>query len=381
MNPRDNRCALLKPAWQALNLYVQRRKKTMKRTRLLARETIHYVLILTILLMLISCNPGKESKGSSSGGLTSGTAAVLDQQKGFSWSDMVVGYTAYNSTSEYLALVESGTRDAVRSRGGKFLRADCNHDGQAIRSTIDTFMLQGAKVIVDFNFIPELFDSGYAQELLNKGVKVISVDVKYQPPAYLYGCDTAQQGTAAAELACKYIDKNWGGQADYMVIMFLGSAGESGNVRSHVAENYFKSHYPAFNQDDIKWMDLSSGGDVAATAMTYARDFITSHPNSHKIYFQIHSDSQAVSAFAAVKQANRLDDVIIVSVDAQSEAINTIKENNGKGWIGTVAAFPDKYGEGIADYIELLMQNDDAPYEYLKASIPITIDNIYEYYP
>ena len=296
------------------------------------------------------------------------------------WSEITVGYSGFNAPTEYLTNVFDSVQKAVESRGGKFIHAESDLDAQAIKTSIESLVLQGADIIVDFTFNTELFDGGYAQELADKNIPIISVDTEYKEPAHLYGCDIAQQGTVAAQTACDYINKEWNGEVDEMVVMYLQSAGESGNQRSYAAEKTFLEQFPDVSTN---WIDITgTGGDSTGEALVKARDYLTAHPDSHHIYFEVHSDSQAISVFSAVQQAGRLDDCIIVSVDGQTEAIQTIKENEGKCWIATVAAFPSEYGEGIAAFAEEILSDPaNAPHTMLKDSTPVTINNIHELYP
>lgn len=297
----------------------------------------------------------------------------------FDWKDITVGYTGYANTSEYLVTVENTLREAVESRGGTFLTTMCNADGQTIKSTQESYMLQGADILVDFNFLTEMFDSGYSQELADKGMAVISVDTMYQEPAYYYGANIWDQGVACADAAIAYIKEQWGGECDAMVVMYVGTAGESGNQRSYGAEARFKEAFP-----DVEtiWMDLTAGGgDNTTLAYTYASDYMTAHPDQQHVYFQIHSDSQAVAAYSAIEQAGATDRCIICSVDGQTEAVATIKKTEGKCWIATVAAHPERYGEGIADYIEEILTNPNTERQRYTEAVYVNYDNIYEHFP
>lgn len=328
-----------------------------------------------------SDSSGGAKTTSSASGESSASADTSGADTGnFDWSNTIVGYSGFNAPTEYLTDVYDSVKEAVESRGGTFIHAESDLDAVAIRNADENLVNQGADVIVDFTFNTELYDGGYSQQLADKGVPVISVDTAYEEPAYLYGCDIYQQGEAAAEYACQYINNEWDGEVDEMVVMYLQTAGESGNQRSYAAEETFLSYFPDV---PTNWLDISgTGGDATGEALVKARDYLTAHPDYHHIYFEVHSDSQAISVFSAAEQAGRLDDCIIVSVDGQTEAIETIKENEGKCWIATVAAMPKTYGEAIADYIEdILTDPENTEHQRLKESMPVSIDNIYELFP
>lgn len=340
------------------------------------------LMAASLTLGITACTPAvtSSSGAASSAGSTAGVASsAAGAEDSFDWKNVTVGYTGYNNTSEYLMTVENALKESVESRGGTFLTTICNGDGQTIKSAQESFILQGADILVDFNFLTEMFDAGYSAELANKGVPVISIDTMYQEPAYYYGANIWDQGQACADAAIEYINNEWGGQCDAMVIMYLGAAGESGNQRSYGAEARFKEAFPDV---ETVWMDLSAGGgDQASLAYSYAADYMTGNPDKNHVYFQIHSDSQAVSAFSAIQQAGAMDRCIICSVDAQTEAVETIKKNEGKCWIATVAAHPEKYGEGLCEYIEEILTDSSTEHQRYTEAVYVNIDNIYEHFP
>ena len=300
---------------------------------------------------------------------------VLAEEK----KQIVIGFNNMFTDIEFFQTVEKGLEDAAAAQGIKIIKAYAQRDAQKMITNVDSFVLQGVDLVMDFNVLPEV-GTTLAKTLKEKGIPLIGIDGVYEG-AYFFGVNNEQVGRTAGAYAAEVIKKKWNGQLDYIVHMYSESAGPAVKKRNSGASDVIKETFKDFPEDHIIWLDGGSHMDaVNAKAMT--TDFLTAHPDAKHIYFQVLTDLPALGVLMAVEAANKMDDSIIISCDAGGPALDNLRKPEANSWIGSVAAFPEKYGENLISYaLEILEKKDAAPKEKFTNNVVITRDNINEYYP
>ncbi len=290
----------------------------------------------------------------------------------------VIGFNNMFTDIEFFQVVEKGLKDAAAAKGIKLLIAYGQRDGQKITSNVDSFVLQGANLVMDFNVMPEV-GSTLAKRLKEKNIPLIGIDGKYDG-AYFFGVNNEKVGRTAGEFAASYIKKNWGGQIDYVVHMYSESAGPDVKKRNSGASDAIKEQFPGFNPSNVVWLDGGSHMDtINGKAMT--TDFLTAHPDARHVYFQVLTDLPALGVQLGVEATKRDKDVIVISCDAGGPALDNLRKPEANSWLGSVAAFPEKYGENLVDYALQILQGKNPPMERFTSNVVISRDNIEQYYP
>ena len=84
---------------------------------------------------------------------------------------------------------------AADKYGVKLLYAIAERDPQKMRSNIDSFVNQGANMIVDFNVLPDV-GTAIAAELKKQNIPMLSIDSAYDG-AYFFGANNLEAGKVA----------------------------------------------------------------------------------------------------------------------------------------------------------------------------------------
>ena len=102
------------------------------------------------------------------------------------------------------------------------------------------------------------------------------------------------------------------------------------------------------------------GGAEKAISYRAAQDMLQAHPNLKGI-FAI-NDPSALGAVAALEEAGRLDEVLVVSVDGQPEGRQAVKE--GKIY-GDAVQYPEKIAQTTVETIMKYVNGEEVPPEIL----------------
>lgn len=221
-------------------------------------------------------------------------ACSVGYAKTLDWSQVKVGLTMTSDSIEYMTEFKRGLKDAVESRGGQVVEGIVGGEALDIRGSLEAMILQGCDVIVDFHQKPEVYAKGYARRLLDDyNVPVIEIDQVMDAPIYFVGGDQYAQGLCQANYVADWIEVNWAGALDYCVLFYLKNNGEAAWERQRASESVMRKRL-GLREDQIIWIDISSGDDHIGEAVQKTRDFLVANAGS-KIYLVAHADFQAIA--------------------------------------------------------------------------------------
>ena len=291
---------------------------------------------------------------------------------------VVIGFNNMFTDLEFFQVVEEGLVKAAEENGIELLIAYGERDGTKMMRNVETFILQGADIVLDFNVLPEV-GTQIVKRCAEESIPVIGIDGIYEG-AYFFGVNNEKVGRTGGTYAAQYIKDNWGGDLDYIMQLYSESAGPAVQLRNSGASDVISEELPGFDPDNVIWVDGGGHMDtVNGRALTM--DFLTAHPEADHIYIQVLTDLPALGAFNAVQEAGREDQVIIISNDASGPALDNMRKPEANSWLGSVAAFPEKYGENLVDYALQILEGGDAPKAKYTDNVVIDKSNINAYYP
>ena len=120
-----------------------------------------------------------------------------------------------------------------------------------------------------------------------------------------------------AEKCCQWIAEQIGEEGQVAVVQGLPTA-EAARLRTDCFVEYAEANYPNIEvvaQQNADW-DRTKAKDVAAT-------IIKQYPDLKAIY--ANNDTMAMGVLEAVKEANKLGEILVVGTDGTSEALESIK--------------------------------------------------------
>jgi ribose transport system substrate-binding protein len=313
--------------------------------------------------------------------LTFGAALVFagggGQQPSQGPKRIKVGFANINERSAFTKMVRNGIEDEAKKRGWDIICLDNASDGATAVKNADDLITQNIDYMIEFNV-----DGSVGPVIMEKfnavNVPVIAVDIPH-PGAVYFGADNVRAGTLGGEAAGDFINKNWGGQVDYVVLLAQAMSGAAVAPRVEKFPDGLRNKGIQVNPNQIVIFDTS--GDVAKMQQMFA-DFLMAHPAAAKIAVGSLNDLYANGAYAAAEIAGRADQVVIVSQNATQEFVETMYAKNGKtNWIGSIGFFPDRYGEWIFQILDKLVAGEKVEENYYIQHEPVTWDNINSYYP
>jgi ribose transport system substrate-binding protein len=287
-----------------------------------------------------------------------------------------IGFANLTEDIVFTQLVRQGIEEEAKKAGVELVLADNKLDGATALANADNFLLQGVNGVIEFQ-TDEKFGNVMMDKFRAANVPVIAIDIP-MPGATFFGADNYRAGYMAGEAAAKWVNENWDGTADALLVLELPQSGPipAARMQGQVegVQNNLKTKVP---EDKIFRLDSKNTQDEAFRVVS---DTLPKIPDAKKVIAVHINDGTTLGTLAAFEAAGRKDQVIAVSQGADpSGQDEMVKE--GSRYLGATGYFPEKYGTYlIPSIIDALDCKPLPPAIYVDHKF-ITKDNLCEFYP
>ncbi len=288
-----------------------------------------------------------------------------------------VGFANINEKGSFGKMVLQGMKKTAEERGYDIICVDNNSDGATAVANADTLLAMDIDYMIEFNV-----DQSVAPVIMEKfnaaEIPVVAVDIRHEG-AIFFGADNPYAGTLAGETAGDWINKNWEGKVDYVVLIIQPVSGPAVAPRVGMFPTGLRNKGIEF--DDALIVEIDGQNDAQYTQARFA-DFLLAHPDAKRVAVATINDVAASGVYAAAETAGRAEDIVLVSQNATADFVEPMYAVDGKtNWIASIAYFPHRYGEFVFNIIDKMVAGETMEENYYIDHIAITWDNINEWYP
>lgn len=220
-------------------------------------------------------------------------------------------------------------------------------------------LLQEPDAIIDATWDQSVGLSTSAQ-CKEAGIPLFTCDVEYDEYAHLIGANNYSSGRKNGEYVAQWVADNWDGQIDDVLVLVEMAGGDGVRSRCQGSLDVLGEQGMLPAEDHITWQD---GKGLTDPSKTLATDYLTAHPDSHKIFIIPNNDGSALGAYNAALTLGREGDVCICSFNADSYAVEHFATTEEDCWKGTVNFNLGGYGDiaipAIVDILSTGVDNYD----------------------
>lgn len=287
-----------------------------------------------------------------------------------------IGFANLTEDIVFTKLVRESIENAAKELGNvSIVLADNKLDGATALSNTENFITQGVDGIIHFQ-TDEAFGNVIMARARNAGIPVMAIDIP-MPGAVFFGADNYNAGYMAGEALGSYVNENWDGSVDAMLVLELPQSGPIPAARMQGMIEGFQGTVST-KLDDSQIIRLDSK-NTQEEAFKVVGDSLAGLPNAKKIVAVTINDGTALGTIAAAEAAGRGDQILVVGQGADpSGQEEMIKENSR--YLGATGYFPERYGfKLLPAMIDILECRPVAPSIYVD-HVFITKDNLCDYY-
>jgi len=278
-------------------------------------------------------------------------------------NEIIIGFNNGSTTVDFLRQVGESMERAAAEHGVKLLVAESNFEAEKILPNVDNLLVQGADIIVDFNVNAEIGGSlvDYCGE---KGVPVIGIDVLYTgadgAEGYFFGANNQMAGEVAGEGLAAAIKENWGGELEQLLLFWNPANGDLVKLRLSGMYDGLKNSGIDLPESKVEYISVTGGSDTTLEANQKMTDWLTAHPDYHKIAVGTVNTETGQGVFSAVQAANRDSDVYMATNNNGNQTLAAWEQGDNM-WLGGSAYYPTKYGDYIIPMAIDILAGKDVP--------------------
>jgi ribose transport system substrate-binding protein len=228
---------------------------------------------------------------------------------------------------------------------------------------VESLMARGIDVLIISPLTAEAL-TGVVGRVMDEGIKVVTLDRKVNIPVDLHvGGENRPIGTYAAA----WLNEKLGGTGN--IIEIGGTAGASATVDRHEGFHDQLAEYAGLNVLATQYCDY-----LREPAMGFMEDMLQRYGSGEINAVYAHNDEMAMGAYKAIEAAGREDEVLIIGVDGQNSAIDSIAD----GTMDLTITYPFCAPEGIM-YAYKLAVGGNLSSEIVLENQPIDSSNVAEW--
>ena len=277
--------------------------------------------------------------------------------------------------------VWKNVQDQWKLAGGdpaKLYYADNQYDATIGLKNADIMLAKMPDVLINFQFDSKV-NSIISVKFSAANIPIIAVDVP-TPGAPFMGVNNFKVAYMAGEEAMKWVDKLGGiDKIDNIILMQMPSGGEVTMLRS---EGFYQAFVDKYGAEviDPKTIRADGGAGEAEQANKAMTDVLATIPDAQNCILTSINAQTMSGIISAIQTAGRWDPEkwIVITHGADETGNQQVVDGLVKA---SIAYFPERYGEYLIPASVALMKGEVVPPFMYVENVPITMDNMKDYYP
>ena len=271
------------------------------------------------------------------------------------------GFGSQSVDMPFSEAVTASMRSAASASGIELIVLDNRYDGTVALSNAEELIKSRVDLIIEFQ-IDRRAAPVIADKISAAGIPLIAIDIPH-PHATYFGVDNYRAGLEAGELLANYAVDRWNGKVDWVLGLELEEAGTLVQSRITGSLDGVHARLPGIPQERFVRIDGRGMRDKCARIVS---DFLLRRPKDKHILIAAHTDTSALGALQAVREAGRESHVAIVGQDYIGEMAEEMRKDKSP-IVGTVSHEVNEYGPRIIEIALALLQGRSVPpYNYAE---------------
>lgn len=310
-------------------------------------------------------------------------ANLPDVCQGQDGSGLRVGFGNLGEQVPFAVQVREGIESVAADCGLEIVNADNALDPQIAVDNTRLFMTQEVNGIIHFNVHGDIADSICE---IAAGTPMIAIDIAHEACSVFMGANNRGAGELGGIAAGELAKELWDCQIDAIVTHEAPGVGQVNIDRLNGQIAGLQSVCPDNDYGDFENWSMDPVGiitrldsDRVDPGFEKGRDYLTANQDKEHIVALCINDDSCLGMLAATQEAGREDQVIFSSQGA--DKTSWVEIRNNPMWAGSVAYFPERYGEFLVPNIIRLINGEETDDPILMEHVSINKDNIDQWYP
>jgi ribose transport system substrate-binding protein len=267
-----------------------------------------------------------------------------------------IGFANLTEDGPFYVDVRRGLERAAHEAGNiDLIIADNQLNGDRAVEIADQFVQQNLDLIIEYQI-----DAQAGNRIMDRyrraDIPVIAVDIPMNGATF-FGVDNYRAGHMAGEALGEWIQREWSGQLDRLIVLEEPRAGALPGSRIQGMLEGLHSIIGEIPSDQHMTLNSGNTGEVSEAQLTEA---LKQLPGLHRLAVLGFNDDTAMGALASARKLHREKDVIIVGQGADRRVRDELKKPDSR-IIGSTAYWPEQYGEKIIPLALKILRGEPVP--------------------
>jgi ribose transport system substrate-binding protein len=283
-----------------------------------------------------------------------------------------IGYASQTEDSPFVVAVTQSIRWAAGQYQVELVTFDNKYSPSVALRNAEQMIREGVQLAIEFQ-VYERIAPKISDLFQEAGIPLIAIEVPH-PGATFFGIDNYRVGMLAGKTLAQAAKKNWSGDVEEILLLELEIAGSLPHLRMLGAESALREVLPA--QDRI--LHLDTRGEFLRAFETVRRH-LRRTPERRTLITGINDDA-VLGALRAFEEAGRRKLCLAVGLGGFPDARQELRKP-GSRLIGSLAFFPERYGEGVLRLALAVLNGKEHPPTVHTTPEMLTSRNVDHFYP
>ncbi len=256
----------------------------------------------------------------------------------------------------------------------ELLVLDNKYSAKAALHNTDVFVREQVDLVIEFQ-TEEHCASAISSKLQDANIPAIAVEIPH-PGATYYGANNYRAGLMGGRYLAKWALQHWGGRVDQVLLLELPPAGALPRSRLMGSLAALRESLPHLADAQIVFLN---GNGQYERSLDVVRKYLRTS-KAHRVLVSAINDPSAIGALHAFEESGRSLDCAVMGQNASAEARAEMAEGHSR-LIGSVAYFPERYGEGLIPLALEIIQRRTVPSAVFVKHQIVAPDNLWQIYP
>jgi ribose transport system substrate-binding protein len=285
-----------------------------------------------------------------------------------------IGFASQSEEFAFSRLVSESIQTAAYDARIDLLILNNRYSATAAVRNAELFVREHVDLVIEFQTSQERATT-VSSRLMDAAIPIIAIEIPH-PGATYFGANNQRAGTIAGRALVRACQERGKGQFDELVLLELPAAGPLVHSRltSLVAE--VRRAFPEIAADSIRYINGNGRIDDSMEAM---RRHLRRGARQSILMGAI-NDPSCLGALRAIEEAGRGADCLAVSHNGGLEARMELRRPSSS-LIGSVAYFPEQYGEAVIRLALDKLQGKTVPAASFVRHELLTRETVDAFYP
>ncbi len=285
-----------------------------------------------------------------------------------------IGYAAQGTDYHFPKVVSEGLQSAAKAEGVDLISLDNRYSAKIAQRNADLLVRERVDLVIEFQ-TDENIAPIVAAKYADANIPFIAIDIPH-PGATYYGANNYEAGLIGGRYLGRWAKQRWQATVDEIIMFELARAGSLPRMRLTGMLTGLKDIVPALESCRVTFLE---GDGKFSDSFEIMRKHLRS-TRSRRILVGAINDASALGGLRAFQEAGRTECCAMMGQNASPEGRIEMRQP-GTRLIGSVAFFPERYGNDLIHLaLDILNRRTVPPAVFVKHQL-ITPEAVAHFYP